>query len=463
MSFVEQLAEFIGSSTEKQSFNEWWKLKEIKEAYLLLVKQYISKLKQPKSVGTGRGIVIPGGGKKYFPSVWVAVNRIRQVGCHLPIEVWHLGDLEYDPYMRSLLQPLGVTFRDALALRQKHEARILNGWELKPYSVLHSRFKEVLFMDADCAPVKSPEYLFNTEGYSRTGAVFFPDYPHWTLQENIYTIFGAKAPDNCPHIPDDTPYFGKPIDLNQVSCPPWESGQFLVDKSRRCKEIELAMFYCGHSDYFFKQIHGDKDCFNMAAITLANGKIFDNYSMPMYWPGWDTHTIRQYDFDGSVIFEHRSGADMDRSHKWKLADNVKGAGKLLGEAACLKLVDELAKVWKGTIWENYKPNDGEKKVMMEIEKKRNFFYYRHEQDARLLELLPKGKIGNGADVCERRWSVFTHGKGYRLIILGEDRATCFLQMGDDSIWRGRWQEYEKMPVALVPVDIAGLKSSTKAA
>ena len=55
-----------------------------------------------------RGIVIAGGGLKYFPSVWVNVNLLRHHGCELPIQLWYLGDDECDPYMKRLLAPLTV-------------------------------------------------------------------------------------------------------------------------------------------------------------------------------------------------------------------------------------------------------------------------------------------------------------------------------------------------------------------
>ena len=42
----------------------------------------------------GRGIVICGGGAKYFPCAYVLVLLLRHLQCLLPIEVWHLGARE---------------------------------------------------------------------------------------------------------------------------------------------------------------------------------------------------------------------------------------------------------------------------------------------------------------------------------------------------------------------------------
>ncbi len=87
-----------------------------------------------------RGIVIAGGGLKCFPSVWVNVNLLRQHGCELPIQLWYMGDGKCDPYMKRLLAPLRLECVDARKVELEIPARILCGWELKPYSALHSPF-----------------------------------------------------------------------------------------------------------------------------------------------------------------------------------------------------------------------------------------------------------------------------------------------------------------------------------
>ena len=57
--------------------------------------------------------MIPGGGQRYFPSAYVCVRSIRENGCELPIEMWHLGEGEIDPTMRQAVEPLGVKLVDA--------------------------------------------------------------------------------------------------------------------------------------------------------------------------------------------------------------------------------------------------------------------------------------------------------------------------------------------------------------
>src|SRR5690606_11940164 len=108
------------------------------EAHRRLADRFIGSLGGPaETFPVKRGIVIAGGGAKYFPSAWVNVNLIRRSGCRLPIQLWHLGDEECDPYTRRLLASLGVECVDARKVAREHPSRILNGWELKPYATLH--------------------------------------------------------------------------------------------------------------------------------------------------------------------------------------------------------------------------------------------------------------------------------------------------------------------------------------
>ena len=51
----------------------------------------------------GRGIVVCGGGEKYFPCAWVCLRMLRRVGCGLPVELWHIGQEELPAHLRALV------------------------------------------------------------------------------------------------------------------------------------------------------------------------------------------------------------------------------------------------------------------------------------------------------------------------------------------------------------------------
>ncbi|TXI10636.1 MAG: FkbM family methyltransferase [Rhizobium sp.] len=111
--------------------------------------------------GQGRGIVIPGGGA-YLQAAWVTIRMIRHFGCDLPIELWLLPWETVDDATEFLLGLHGVEIRTAtpgycqdFRFNSPYWGRSiwLAGWQLKVQAVLQSRFREVVFLDADCYPV----------------------------------------------------------------------------------------------------------------------------------------------------------------------------------------------------------------------------------------------------------------------------------------------------------------------
>ena len=111
-------------------------------------------------LGTGRGIVIPGGGI-YLRSAWVTIRMIRHFGCTLPIELWMLPWEEISQTEEFAMRLQGVTVRqaeDGYCLDEEITGYAglpcwLAGWQLKVQAVCQSAFREVIYFDADCYPV----------------------------------------------------------------------------------------------------------------------------------------------------------------------------------------------------------------------------------------------------------------------------------------------------------------------
>lgn len=264
----------------------------------------------------GRGIVICGGGPAYFTNAWVAIHQLRRVGCALPIEVWYLGPKEMDSRMRALLKPLGVNCMDAHEVCRQFPARILNGWELKAYALLHSSFREVLLLDADNVALVDPEFLFDTPPYRERGAIFWPDFTHMEPHRSAWRVF-------------DVPYCDEPE---------FESGQIVLNKERCWRPLKLAMWYNEFSDFFYKHVYGDKDTFRFAWHRLQQ---------PFAMPPFPIHaledTMCQHDFAGSRIFQHRN------CDKWSYRRQNKRIAGFQFEEECLADVARLRILWDGTV------------------------------------------------------------------------------------------------------------------
>jgi glycosyltransferase involved in cell wall biosynthesis len=370
----------------------------------------------------GRGIVICGGGTKYFSNAWVCIKMLRHLGCSLPIQLWHLGREEMDWRMEMLLKPLNVQTKDALEARQQHPVRRLFGWELKPYALIHSRFKEVLFLDADNVPVVNPESLFETPQFRDTGAVFWPDFGHLKPEAPIWKLCGVKFRDE----------------------PEWESGQILVDKERAWQGLQLALWYNEHSDFFYDYVLGDKETFHLA---------FRRLNLPVAMPSTPVRalegTLCQHDFEGRRIFQHRV------SPKWKLMEyNIPIAG-FEYETECLAFLDELREKWGSTAQQvdrldfNSKPERLKSRIQQITANV--YDYIRVGYGSRPMTFSANGSVKMGADGCERFWDLREDDEAIIFEIYNENFVTCRLTENGEGIWKGKWLYFEKMPVELRPV------------
>ncbi len=265
----------------------------------------------------GRGIVICGGGARYFTNAWVCINMLRRLGCTLPIQIWHLGKNEIDARMRTLMAPLGVVCVDAARVRKEFPVRILKGLELKSFAILHSPFREVLLLDADNVPVVNPEFLFKTPEFGDTGAIFWPDFLRGKDKKNmaIWRCLGLRMPDELE----------------------FESGQIVVDKKRCWRALCLASWINENSDFFYQYLHGDKETFHLAFRKLKTPyALVPNPIYPL------EGTMCQHDFNGRRIFQHRNMA------KWDLFFNKRIKG-FRHEKECRRYIGNLKRVWDGQI------------------------------------------------------------------------------------------------------------------
>ncbi len=243
----------------------------------------------PEDRYRGRGVVLVGGGERFLPSLYVCIRALRHVGCTRPIQLWYLGRNNEMPAARqALLRAYGVECVDADEVRRRHPARNLNGWELKVYATLHSPFEEVLFLDADCYPVRNPDYLFDLPEYREKGAIFWPDVgtgprPRW-------------------------PAWG-------VANPGWkftlESGQFVLHKKRSWRPLNLAWFYNDHSDYYYRHGCGDKHTFEVAWACCRQP-----FAIWRDQAAWDRFAFVHHGPAGEVVFIHRN------CDKWRLAPHA---------------------------------------------------------------------------------------------------------------------------------------------
>jgi len=266
----------------------------------------------------GRGIVICGGGVKYFTNAWVCINMLRRLGCTLPIQLWFLGEKEMDQRMKELLMPLDVECVDAFEVRKSHPVRLLSGWVLKPFAILHAPFREILFLDADNVPVVNPEFLFNTAEFRASGALFWPDY------------LGAKSKKAAP--------IWRSCGLRRPSEPEFETGQIVLDKQRCWSALYLTMWFNENADFYYQYLHGDKETFH-----LAFRKLRKSYALVPIAVHRLEGTMCQHDFEGRRVFQHRN------ADKWDLFPLNRKVTGFYFEDVCRRFLSDLRRRWNGQI------------------------------------------------------------------------------------------------------------------
>jgi hypothetical protein len=352
----------------------------------------------------GRGIVICGGGLTYFTNAWVCVSMLRHVGCRLPIQLWYLGRGELDERMEELVAPLGVECIDATAVALQHPARILRGWEVKPYAILHCPFREVLLLDADNCVATDPEALFETWQYRTTGAIFWPDLGRLQPEHPSWRIFGVEYRDE----------------------PEIESGQIVVNKETCWKALCLTKHYNDYSDFYYRYVHGDKETFH-----FAFRKAGQPYAMPSRPTRFESGTFFQADFADSVVFQHRNGA------KWNFEGDNPFFRDFHFEAECHRFVEELRVLWDGRIGRARSRPESQQLASAREELAAHLYRFARDGSAyRTMSFASDGRVSLGATATESRWEVRVSGRRIVLEIGGDDatNASCVL-VRDATVWR----------------------------
>lgn len=371
----------------------------------------------PSSKYSGRGIVICGGGIKYGGCAWVLIKLLRHLGFELPIEVWCLNDEEYDPYWVKLVKSFGVSCVNAAQVAKEHPHRHLNGWELKPYAILHSGFQEVLFLDADNVPIRDPSFLFDTSQYQETGTVFWPDPENFQTQPEspLWKIFGLPYRES----------------------PDQESGQLLIDKRRAWRALNLCNWYNEHSDFYYRHVYGDKETFRFA---------WQRLEQPISWPEKFASndllfTLQQHDFEDNVLFQHRF------YRKWLLYGPNTHIPEFIHEDLCLEFLAELREVWRPQVHLMRHISKEDRRLMAELTGRR-FLYDRPGHNRWPVQLGEDAFVEEGYGPNERFWWI----ERELLFFVGMDgKKKCQLQLNKDEIWEGERKNPSRMRIRLTPL------------
>lgn len=122
---------------------------------------------------SGRGVVMLAGGR-FSEYAATSLGVLREVGSQLPVEVWIKDDTEDTPGWCEELQSEGMACRHLSDYMDP--AAVTHVYAMKILTLLFSSFEEILFLDADSAPIQNPDALFESGVYLENGVILWPDY-----------------------------------------------------------------------------------------------------------------------------------------------------------------------------------------------------------------------------------------------------------------------------------------------
>jgi len=357
----------------------------------------------PEGRFDGRGTVICAGGKRYFTCAWVLISILREFHrTALPIQVWHLGRREMSEEMRLLLADEEIEVVDAEAVVARHPARLAGGWPLKPYAIAQSRFREVLYLDADTVPLVDPAVALDWHKYRDNGILLWPDRVNLAATNPVWARLGLQQADHAS------------ID----------SGVLLVDKSRMWDVLDLAVVMNEHCGELYDLIHGDKDTFLLAAQLLQ--RPFGLMPHVPFEFEWD---MVQRDPAGEPFVHHRTGA------KWLLHHPNRPLANAALMDHCEAALADLRARWSGNVFHAPDRSPEARAEEARLVALRNLRYEDAGGPHRAMELLPGGRVGAGR-VLEQHWAVIDDDDGLRLRFYGNTGPVATLKKVGDGLWHG---------------------------
>jgi hypothetical protein len=371
----------------KQSLSEW------------------SPAPYPEDRFEGRGIVICAGGPRYFTCAWVLLTLLRHhYRSDLPIQVWHLGKREMSDEMHLLLAEMNVEVVDAEKVVADHPARIAGGWPLKPYAIMHSRFREVLYLDADTVPLVDLRPLFEWDLYRAHGLLLWPDAYDLNAENPIW----------------------KDVGLTPRDCISVEASILLANKRQAWDVLQLSVLLNEHVEEIYSSVYGDKDTFLVAA--LLRGRTPE--LVPHRPFRFDVDFV-QRDRNGDPLLVHRTGS------KWRLTGPHRPLPSPELTQICEQALADLGGRWSGVV---FNPPERSPKAQIEWQHlvgTRFFFYEPPGSRARRLELLPTSRVGEGRAGLEQHWAVVERDDRIVLQFYSLSRCTLEFTRNEDGSWVGQ--------------------------
>jgi hypothetical protein len=195
------------------------------------------------------------------------------------------------------------------------------------------------------------------------------------------------------------------------------------------------------SDLLYEHIYGDKDTFLLGWL-LTNSAFHLVDQLPKQVP----FAICQYDFEGQVLFQHRTQA------KWVIYGVNRTVEGFQFEKECLKSLGELRAKWNGKVFHPPTRSDHARDLESVLAKTLLFRLTMIGSTSHDLELMPAHRIGKGSSHHFRYWYIEDDGEDLLLVLEGNNETTARLERHGNGSWRGTMLVDAEMPLLLEVAD-----------
>ncbi|KAF9214939.1 hypothetical protein CPC16_009695 [Podila verticillata] len=267
----------------------------------------------------GRGIVMCVGNyhTKYARTV---IKTLRDVlKSSLPIEIYYTGEPDLSPENRAWFEKFDDVKTIDITTLIDNNLLVLEGWAVKPFAMLVSRFSEIILMDSDAYFLQDPAVMFEDEGYKETGTVYFYDrtlFPGTGGDKKQW--LESFLPTMSNH-PAKTRWFRLKGDHEQ------ESGVVVFDKRRLflgllaiCKLNDLHE----RQQVTYKKTWGDKETFWIALEMIQEPYSFVKYGGGAIGNVGDAIPYNKESLPPSEIERYNKGEHLTTTNPVNLKDST---------------------------------------------------------------------------------------------------------------------------------------------
>lgn len=224
----------------------------------------------------GKGLVISVG-NKHFNFARSTIDNLRNIiKSEIPIEIFYNGDDDLSEDKRNILKEYDNVYISDLSRYFNNTFLKLEGFALKPFSILASRFEEVILIDADSVYLRDPALFFNDPGYIEKGTIFFEDRKFQTSYFKSYEWIKSFISHPLPETEKLRIWNKKTIDQ-------MESSSVVINKSKNILGL-LAACKLNEEKYrktVYDHVYGDKETF-WIGFEMARQPFYFNPYRPAY-------------------------------------------------------------------------------------------------------------------------------------------------------------------------------------